>query len=125
MFSVRLFRFTRIYIICLILDTFDIHRTNGVHRTTLSANSKLKLLNFIYSFKMLGRVRFVFLLLVTTTIGHAYNRGRYHPIIKRAAICREEDGHLWYENECVCVNGRTKCCCGSEGIRCTQLISCW
>lgn len=97
---------------------------------TPSANSKLKITylfihEFIYSFKMLGRVRFVFLVLVTTAIGHAYNTGRYHPIIKRAAVCREEDGHLWYENECVCVDGRTKCCCGSEGIRCTQLMSCW
>lgn len=89
----------------------------------LSVNSKFKIIylfiyGFIYSFKMFGCVWFVFFVLVMIIIGYVYNIGWYYLIIKWVVVCREEDGYLWYENECVCVDGRIKCCCGFEGIWC-------
>lgn len=69
-------------------------------------------------------VRLVFLVLILAVIGEAYNTRRGHSIQKRSPVCTDENGYLWFENECYCVDLEHKCCCGSGEIHCIDSRSC-
>lgn len=39
-------------------------------------------------------------------------------------ICMDENGYMWFENECFCVDFEYECCCGLGKIYCIESRLC-